>query len=344
MRKVLYLLVAVVATSTVLAQFEDNEQGTTEVTSDAPDRKYPSFWHRPQYDTPEEQLAYAKDLEDKGKKRRATGEYRALVHAWHESEEAVTAQKGYSRLLDERGKYNRAFEEYQYLIHFYPLRIDYNKVLENQFKVANVVMATRRLTLFVFPGFAAPERALGMFEQLAENAPGWIRAHEVQYNIGWIHEQVKDFQEAADAYAVVLRRYPERDRELTDDAAFRRADCLYQIATRSPRDEVACRNALSALSIYVTRYGSSEKDTDVARERTDVAIDHLQLLKDARAERYITRARFYDRTGHDKAASLAYEDFERKFPGNDDDALVREARARIDALQAETEQDNETNE
>jgi len=275
------------------------------------------------------QLDYAKKLEEQGKKRKAAKQYRALVHQWHDSPEALDAQLSYSRLFEDRGKYARAFDEYQYLVHFYPLRVDYDKVLEHQFAIANQVMTERRMALFVFKGFEAPERALSMFERIVGNAPQWSRAPEAQFRIGWIHEQMNEFEEAASAYTSLLHLYPRS--EFVESAAFRRGCTLYKLAKRSPRDEGACRNALSALSTCRTQYAGPEENTTVADK-------YMQELKSTLARMYYNRASFYDRTKRPRAALLAYKDFVKQFP---DGQLASEAMARIDDLTSQMERDNE---
>lgn len=304
----------------------DSDSTDTISTPSTPDRKRPRFWRRPKRENPAAQLEYAGELAGQGEKRKAARQYRALVHQWHDSPEAVTAQFSYSRLLEDRRKYARAFDEYQYLIHFYPLRIDYDKVLERQFAIANQVMTQRRMTLFFFKGFAAPERALSMFERIVENAPQWSRAPESRFRIGWIHEQIHEFEEAVSAYAAILHLC--QDSEFAESAAYRRAYCLYEISRRSPRDEVACRSALSAFSTYLARYKGSEENTAAAGE-------YMQKLKSKLAGIYYGRAGFYDRTRRPKAAVLAYRDFVKKFP---DDRLTGDAIGRINELTLQMEQ------
>lgn len=331
MRKAILFFLVACATGTVCrAQFDDDSVETATASSSsgaaAPARKRPSFWRRPKRATPERQLAYAKELEERGARGKSAGQYRALVRQWHETPEAVAAQWAYSRLLEERGKYERAFDEYQYLIHFYPLRIDYNAALDRQLAVANQVLAERRLAVFGFAGFEAPERALRMFERIVENAPGWTRAAEAQYRVGWICEQLGEFEDAVDAYTRALDRYPGS--EFEDAAAFGRAYCLYRVARRSPRNEAACRDALSALATYVNKYAGSAEHRAAAEE-------YIRESNGKLAAMYYDRARFYDRTRRYKAAVLAYGDFVRMFPG---DAAAGEARRRVADLQSRTEQ------
>jgi len=290
-----------------------------------PQRKRPSLWHRPAKDSPAEQLAYAEKLRSEGAARKALRQYRALVHKWHDAPEAVTAQFRYAALLDERERYRQAFDEYQYLVDNAAQNFDYEDVLERQFRIANHIRTVRHGRLPGLRGFATPERALPLFEQIVANAPNWDRAAECQFFIGLIHEGEESYDLAAAAYEKVQLRY--RDSDFAPTAAFRRADCLRRIADKYPRDEESTKRALSALSGFILDYPASP-DAERARQQRDA-------LKERLAEMCFERAVFYDRTaGRPESAVIAYTDFLSKFPTSHRKA---EAEARLSALKKEVE-------
>ena len=61
--------------------------------------------------------------------------------------------------------------------------------LETQFKIANSILEQRHMAILGMKGFADPQPALPLFQQIARNAPFWKHAAEVQYRIGWITSQ-----------------------------------------------------------------------------------------------------------------------------------------------------------
>lgn len=308
---------------------EDDQFDTVMPETSGPQRKRSTFWRRPRKGSPREQLAYAEELEARGATRKAAKQYRALVHEWHDAPEAVEAQLAHCRLLEARGKYSHAFKEYQYMTRFFTGCFSYDQLLERQFAIANHIMTARRLKLFFLRGFAAPERALTLFEQIVENAPKWLRAAEAQYRVGWIHEQMHDYEDAVAAYEGVLHLYPRS--EFVDAAGFRRAHCLYSIARRNPRNEVACSNALSALAMYVNRYAKGPQNIKEAKQC-------MARLKSLLAGMYYERAAFYDRIGRGAAGVISYRDFVKRFP---DDDRTGEALIRIEQLDAEQKQEGE---
>lgn len=288
-------------------------------------RKRPSFFYRPAKDSPAEQLQYADALRESGKTRKASRQYRALVHKWHDAPEAVIAQLRYAMLQEERGRYRQAFDEYQYLIDNAAGEFTYDDVLKKQFKIANLIRTARHGRILGLPGFEAPERALPLFEQIVANAPNWDRSAECQFFIGLIHEEEKSAELAVAAYETVQLRY--RASEFAPTAAFRRAECLTRMANRHPRDEESAKRALSALSAFLIEYPA---DPGAAPAR-----EYLDTLKERLADMHFERAIFYDRISKKPAAAvIAYTDFISKFPTSPRRA---EAEARLNALEKEVE-------
>ena len=310
------------AASPVLLAQED--AFATEIEHE-PTKKRPSIFRRPAEDSPVLQLAYANRLLEEGNAGKAMEEYRALVHAWHDTPEAAAAQQQYAGLLESKGSYKRAFDEFQYLIDNYSGYFPYEEAIEHQFRIANQVRTVRHGRFFFFSGFTTPESALPLYEKIVENAPNWRRAPEAQFFIAVIHEDGKDYELARAAYEVIQLRYP--DSAFVAEASYRRAETLYRMAKSNARDEESGRRALSALAAFIRDYPGDPK-VEAARE-------HLALIKSRLADMYFERAQFYDAVANrPKAAIIAYTDFVKNFPSSD---LKAEATDRIEILQQEME-------
>lgn len=294
-----------------------------------PERKHPGFFHRPDKSTPGEQLEYARALEAAGRIRTAMKQYDALVRQWHASPEAPIAQEAYARLLARREKYEKAFTAYQYLFDFYAGAFDSERILEEQFKIANAVRIERHGGLFLFKGVAAPEQALPMFSKIVANAPQGSRAAEAQFMIGSIHEDSGDYNLAASAYESVQLRYPSSP--MAEEAAFGRARSLYMLAKKTPRDEEGIRNAISALSLCLRDFP--------ANPNAETARGYLGEMRNRIEKLYYERAVFYDRAAHrPEAAVMAYREFIGLFPSSERKEAVEQ---RMDYLQRQLETRNE---
>jgi outer membrane assembly lipoprotein YfiO len=312
--------------STLLAQYDQEYKPTTTHADDEtrPERKHTGFFRHPAKETAATQFEYAKSLSDKGKKSAAMKQYNALVCKWGGSPEAPKAQYEYASLLEETGHQKQAFDEFQYLVDFYVGRFPYEDVLDHQFRIANYFMTTRRAR-WLFGGFKAPERALPMFEKVVANGPNSKRTPEAQFYIALINEEMGELETAASAYETALRRY--RSSSLAPEASFRRAQCLYHMADKTPRSEEGYRDALSALAMHIRDY-PNDRNRETAQK-------YLDELKEKLADIYYNIAVFYDKiTRKPQAAVIAYNDFIRNFPTSD---RTEEATKRVDQLEMEME-------
>ncbi|MBT3294712.1 MAG: tetratricopeptide repeat protein [Verrucomicrobia bacterium] len=291
-------------------------------------RKRAGFWRRPDRKTAAEQLVYARSLADGGAVRKAAKQYRALVHEWHDTPEAVTAQMAYAELLEARGKYNQSFNEFQYLVEFYAGQFDYGEVLDRQFRIANEVMNQRHGGFLFLGGFKSPERALPLFKQVAENGPTWERGPEVQFFLGWIQEQDKQYDAAIRAYDMLRQRWPRS--ELAVTAGYGGTRCLVKLADATARDEVVCRRALVGLAGFIRDYPDDPNVAAATQERDRIS-SRLSGL-------YYERAAYYDKIARrPDSALIAYADFLRQFPYAEQAEAVSLRVRELEAMQAAPE-------
>jgi tetratricopeptide (TPR) repeat protein len=282
---------------------DDTEKAKDE--KDQPERKHAGWFTHPARPTPAEQLAYAQSLEAAGRLRAAAGEYDALVHKWHESPEATTAQMSYASMLEKRRKYVGAFNEYQYLIEQFAGRFAFEEVLERQYQIATHVQTVRHGTFGFLQGYTTPTRAIPLFEKLALNAPHWARSAEVQFTLGQLYEQDGEFELASQAYETTLTDHSESP--YAPRGAFGRANAMYKLSNANPRDEMGCRQALSAFSVFLRDYPNDEHAEEAQTGRDE--------MKARLARMYYDRAVFYDKLAHKpEAALINYSEFIKQFP------------------------------
>jgi outer membrane protein assembly factor BamD (BamD/ComL family) len=305
---------------------DDPTSGFKPETEDLPQKKGPSMFHRPAKETPAEQLEHAKSLLEAGKDRAAEKQFRALVHAWHDSPQAPSAQFAFARLLEQRGKYLDAFNEFQYLIENYAGSFPYEETLEHQFRIANHIMTAKQRRMFLLKGFTDPKTAISLLEQIVRNAPGWKKTPQAQFLIGVIYEDAEEEEDAVAAYEIALSSFP--DSRYAEQASFRRARLLYQSAVKRPRDESNCRSALSALAGFLKDHPLGDDAAEARR--------YLDELREQLAGMYFAQAEFYDKTAiRPRAALIAYREFLAQFPSSEMSARANE---RVAVLEFELEE------
>lgn len=278
---------------------------------DRPERKEPSFWHRPNAASATLQLLRARRIEAAGSKRSATRAYDALVHTWHDAPEAPEAQQGVARLLEARGKYDDAFDAYQYLLCYFADSVPADQMLARQFAIANHYRAEGGIT-----------RARRMFAIIARTAPQWPRARVALLQAGLLEEEDDDSESAAATFERVLGSYPGSDE--ARDAAYLAARCRYHLAQRFRRDETATSRGLSAAAMALRDYPDHPEAAALQTMLAEMRLQYTALRFEAAA--------FYDNARHPPSAALAaYRDFLRRCPAPSPQADT--ARRRIAALE-----------
>lgn len=281
-----------------------------------------SLFNRPRKDHPADQLAHAMQLMKDGRRRKARGQFKALVRKWPYAPEAAAAQFHYAQILEQQGKALKAFDAYQMLIDEYPGRFPYEKVLDRQFEIAVECMNQRKSRWF-FGGIKAPERAIPYFNTIIENGPAWHRAANAQYLIGKAHENNGDLTSAINAYTRVQLRYPKHP--VAEEALYHKTECLRKLSRRNPNDKQMADEALANLQLFIHYYPDSRYLEQVTENR--------KKIQDHRAELTYKKAHYYDRIADRKKAALtAYRLFLKEFP---DSEWTKEVKERIVSLKAE---------
>jgi tetratricopeptide (TPR) repeat protein len=285
-------------------------------------RKEPSMFMRPGAKTPALQLERARKFESRGKRSSALDAYQDLIHTWHNAPEALPAQQAIARLYEQRKRYERAFLEYQYLLVHFSGRCPYREIVERQYALANHLDAPRRNFLGLQMNSAEESRR--RYEQIARNAPNWIRTPDVLLKVGACFESDEELPAAADVYARLQARYPASS--AAPLAARREVECRYSLSIRYPKDDALCSKAITAADAALQAYPTHPDRAQFAAWREE--------LGDRQADSVYQRAVFYDTfRKQPQAALVAYREFLRQFPGSKRVAAVRE---RIRQLEAET--------
>ena len=289
------------------------------------ERSRRALFLRPAMESPEAQLAYAQQLRENGRLRRAQRQFRALVRTWPRTDEAAIAQKQFAQVLSERGRHRRALEEFERLETEYPGRYPHALVLDELFELANALRTERRGQWLFLPGYTRPERAVPFFERIVKTGPRWERVAEAKLALAELQEEIGEPEMAILIYERLERRHPGRDEAIT--AAFRRAHLLNEISERYPRHVDGMEIAYIALGLAVQRYPRDE--------RADQARLEMQRLQSRMAQAAYEKATFYDiRMRNPQAAIITYERFLANFPTAEQ---VPQVRYRLAALQAKME-------
>jgi len=270
--------------------------------------------------TSAEQWEYARDIQEKGRLKKAERLMLYLVRRWPNSKEAPRAQRARADMFYSRKKLKDAFKQYQYLIDNYSSRMaDYDSVLESQFKIAVDTMERRRMR-WLFGGYRAPEYAVDYFEDIIRNGPQWVRAPEAQFLIGKAYQESNELELAIVGYGVLGYRYP--DCPFAEEAAWQRIVCLDKLREEFPSNLEVLDRTLTATTVFLSTHPDSERKGEIIQLRN--------TLYEVKAQKMFDQAAFYAKVPKKaKAATIYYEKMIEEYPKS---KLVPEAQKRIEEL------------
>jgi tetratricopeptide (TPR) repeat protein len=285
----------------------------------APKRGFHLFV-RPKKKTPTDQWEHVQNLIHANKARAAANQSLALRIWWPHSQEAPWAQMLYARLQERRKKPQEAFDAYQFLLEHYTGHFEFNEVLERQMQIAKHMMDQKKGKFLFLPGFAAPERAIPLFEKIVASAPEGSRTPEAYYLIGDANERIYEYDKAIEAYFTALNRFP--DSEFAVKSAYSQAQCHMKVSDDAPNDGRALATARAACLLFLQRFPDSahrvEMEANLARLHGRQVQNDYQL------------ARYYDLILRKPAAALIeYQSFVALYP---DAEQTGAARLRIEQL------------
>ena len=275
---------------------------------------------QPKQNTPAAQWDYVQALDRAGKIRAASKQALALRIRWPHSPEAPWAQLLDARLLERRHRFQASFDAYQYLLEHYTGRFEFNEVIDRQMQIAKTIMELKKGKFLFLPGFAAPERAIPLFEKIVASAPEWSGTAEAYYLMGDANERTYEYDKAIEAYFTALNRFP--DGEFAEKSAHAQAQCHIKISTDAPYDNRALDTARAACFLFLQRYPDSAFRAAVESD--------LALLRERQVRNAYTLALYYDRIlRKPEAALIEYRSFVALYP---DAGPAAAARLRIDEL------------
>ncbi len=284
--------------------------------------KEPSWWwHNPKKDTPGEQLAYAAELEQKGKAEKAAEAYDDLVHEWHATPEALIAQLAIARIYSTLGETQKAYDADVYLLAHFSGRFVLEPVLKDAVAHADLLTARNQGRTFRLDSGEALRQN---YERIIHFAPRWPRVPELLLRIALLYAQDKQYDSTITVCDRILVDWPNCPK--TDEAVMTYCQACRNLANEWQNDVGRLRHLERLIAGAVAfRPGHPEVETFDRWQR------EIYLM---RRDKSYALAAFYDNPEaySPDAALRAYQGFLRDFP---DSPQAEDARARVVALSQE---------
>jgi tetratricopeptide (TPR) repeat protein len=263
-------------------------------------------------------MAAAREADAAGKEKSAQEGYKKIVERYPYSSHAPVAQFRIAAALEKDNKFERAFDEYQKLISNYRQTPQFSEALDRQFSIAMMGRSGKTGRTFGFKSRMSADEQIEMFNKIIANAPQGSHAAECQYEIGQVHEEEKERDQAIGAYRKVVSKYP-----------------------RSPLAVTAQQKISETYMDKVERGSRNAANAELAREATEEAAElfgdmtpdmsgTVGAIDDAETENAYNTGKFYQKRGKYKAAMIYYADV-LKNPGS---PYYDEVRDRVNEMTA----------
>ncbi len=248
-------------------------------------------------DSPQEQLDFAVHFFEQKNYNRARIEFRKLVNTYQASHEASEGQFYLGRCEEERGDYYKAFKEYRKTIQVYPSTKRFEEILGREYQLGNYFLAGKKRMVFgVAAILPARDKAVEIFQAIADDGPFSENGQLAQYKLGLSHLALQDYEAAVNAFEEVITRYPQSP--LVDDARYQIALASLKGTFRPEYDQSPTQLAIRELDAFLR----TNPKSDLAQQATARLAD----LKERSAEHDYRVAQFYEQRRRPASAHIYY--------------------------------------
>ncbi|OGX23658.1 MAG: hypothetical protein A3D10_06960 [Omnitrophica WOR_2 bacterium RIFCSPHIGHO2_02_FULL_48_11] len=264
-------------------------------------------WVNPKYEvkeTPQEQLAYVKEIFDTKEYKKAVEEANKLIKNYPKAREAADAQYYIGLSQETQGQLYEAFKSYQVIVDKYPFSDRAPEIVKRQYEIGNQLMeGDEQKNAFMDAMAGGDYNIVEVFRKVIKNAPYGELAAPSQYKIGLYLLGKQLYQEARDELEKVINDYP--DSEWAKAAKYQVALSDSKRSTGAQYDQAITQSAVKEFEKFVEHYPDAEL--------SDKAQKEIQSLREKEAENNFLVAQFYEKQKNYQAAKIYYntivEDF-----------------------------------
>ena len=229
---------------------------------------------------------------------RAADIYKSVVKQYPFTDSAADAQFEYARILRSNGKLQDSYDAFQKFITDYRTSKRFAEAIQQQFEIAEQSRTGKHTTvMLVIPAKIGSSDIIKMYEGVIKNAPFSKYAPLAQFAVGEIYQDKGEKLLAEAAFQQVVDNYPNTKQ--ASEAQFRIGAMANANAKRT-QDSGNLVKARDALEVYKATHPTGDRMGEVEaakQENTEIS-----------AQRALSIAQFYERSGKPKAAAIYYNE------------------------------------
>lgn len=257
----------------------------------------------------------ARAVFDEGKQLEASGQPYAAALKFADAElladssvlkaNALKAQIAAYKASD---MYFREFEAIEQLLSRFPEEADYAAMVNREYELGELYYTGKREPAFWslrwIPWLVGADKSKEILEKALERAPFSKRAPSARLRLAYILDQESKVKESLEQLRLIIKNYP--DSTEVEFAYLALADGLLVMAQRGDGDGKYSSEAIEVFHEIIKKYPKSE--------HSEWARKSLLKAQDIQAERLLTMAKFYERTGRTDASERYLARIVKDFP------------------------------
>ena len=217
--------------------------------------------------------------------------------------------------------HGKEFDVLETLIQEHLPRIDFARVVDRQYRIADAYFAGYRDPLLSWLPFIKKEnRSIEMYEKALRNAPLADRSPNARLRLAHLYLDEGQTEDALREFKETINLYPET--QAARYAMLALADTYLQLSRRGDGDGANAQQAIEILDEFLAKYPNDPEVSWAKRGRAE--IDSIM------AKRLYGLGRYHQRRGEIETAKRYYSEAIRKHGGTEDAKPSEQALAKID--------------
>lgn len=267
-------------------------------------------------------LQKAQGYEASGKSRQARDTYASVVKSYPRTDAAAEAQFRYAKILQAEGDGKKAFEEYQDLLIRHRNTSNFNEAVGNQFQIAEKFRTTEKKGFLGMGAAIQPSKLIEMFEQISETAPYTDYAPKALLNIGYVHSNQGETEQAIRSFQSVVDTYQGSDFATEAQYQIFKLRGITAENSESPNKD---RAQVEAGLDFVNQNPEDQRSREVQ--------SNLQAIEERSMEKLFNTGQFYEKSNKPDSARIYYREVVKN-PGTPWAAKAQERLNALDGMAA----------
>lgn len=254
--------------------------------------------------TPQEYFFKAEKLFEAGKYKKAVKLYKKMLKKYPASQDLGQVYYKMGLSYENLEKWKKANETYQTLFQKCPEYPDPQKIIDRQFRIAELFASGEAAGLFGLDTTGAKKFALQVYDQVIKNSPFGPLAEKSLITSIKLNMDLKNFEEA-EKKVYAFKKFYDTSLNL-DEVSFLHGEIYYLQIKDAAYDQTKAVEATSYFNDYLKDF-----ENGIFRSEVD---SRLAFLKELRAEKLLETARFYRHSGKTDIAIKYLQDLITECP------------------------------